>query len=90
MNIVIILILSIIYKLYSMDLNYNKYKLKNLGLRFIVFKKKSSPIILKKLKYFYEKCYNKSISSLGEGLIEYNNLSEDDKMIIETILSLCY
>ena len=88
MNLIILLLLIMMYNLYSIDLNYSKYKIKTFGLRFLVFKKKSVPIIFKNLKYFYNKCYYKSVASIGEGVINYNKLSEEDKLIIETILSL--
>jgi hypothetical protein len=43
------------------------------------------------LKNFYDKCYNKSIVSLAEGMNDYNsNFTEEEKFIIETIISLCY
>ena len=36
-------------------------------------------------------CYEKSISCIGEGISDYNNkLTENEKTIIETIISLCY
>jgi len=74
-----------------MDLSYSKYKLKMYGLRFLVFKKRGAPKLLNALKKFSVRCYNKSIVSLAEGMNDYNNnLTEDEKIIIETILSLCY
>jgi hypothetical protein len=36
------------------------------------------------------KIYDKALSTYYDGLINYNTLSEDDKTIIETILSLSY
>ena len=91
MNIVaIIIILNIISAAVSIDINYSKYRLKNYGLRFIVFKKKTGPIILNTIRNFYDKCYNKSIACIGQGMCEYNALPEEDKILIETALSLCY
>ena len=91
-SITIIIILSILMSVVaSMDINYNRYKLKNYGLRFLVLKKKRAPKILNALKNFYDKCYEKSIASIGEGMNDYNNnFTEEEKIIIETILSLCY
>ena len=87
--IIIISVLTIFTS--SMDVNYSKYKLKNFGLRFLVFKKKSAPKILNKLKKFYDKCYERSVVSIGEGMNDYNNnFTEEEKIIIETILALCY
>jgi len=37
------------------------------------------------------KCYyNKLVGSFAEGISKYNTLSEEDRTIIETIVSLCY
>jgi len=61
------------------------------GLRFLVLKKKSAPKLLKVFKKFYDKCYDKSIVSLAEGINDYNNnFTEEEKYIIETLISLCY
>jgi len=42
------------------------------------------------IKNFYKICYNKSMSTIGQGIYDYNSLSEDEKTILETIISLCY
>jgi len=92
MNLVsIIIIINIINICMSIDINYSKYKLKIYSLRFLVFKKKNAPKMIYSLKNFYDKCYNKSIVSLAEGMNDYNsNFTEEEKFIIETIISLCY
>jgi hypothetical protein len=46
--------------------------------------------IMKTIKNKLEIYYNKSIVSIAEGITTYNELSEDDKTIIETIISSCY
>ena len=75
----------------SMDISYSKYKLKMYGLRFLVFKKRGASKLLNAFKKFSVICYNKSIVSLAEGMNDYNNnLTEDQKIILETIISLCY
>jgi vacuolar-type H+-ATPase subunit F/Vma7 len=74
-----------------MDLNYNRYRLKNYTLRILVLKKKNAPKILNAIKRFYNKCYDKTVVSIAEGMNDYNNnFTEEEKIIIETILSLCY
>jgi len=92
MNLVsIIIIINIINLCMSIDINYSKYKLKIYGLRFLVFKKKNAPKMIYALKNLYDKYYNKSIVSLAEGMNDYNsNFTEEEKFIIETIISLCY
>jgi flagellar motor component MotA len=67
----------------SIDINYSKYKIKMFGLRFLVFKKKDAPKLLKVFKKFYDNCYDKSIVSLAEGMNDYNNnFTEEEKFII--------
>ena len=92
MNLVsIIIIINIINLCMSIDINYSKYKLKNYGLRILIFKKKYAPKMIHALKKIYDKCYNKTIVSLAEGMNDYNsNFTEEEKIIIETIISLCY
>jgi hypothetical protein len=65
--------------------------MRNTGLRLFVLRDRNSIKLFKHIKRFYEKCYNKSISCIGQGISDYNNnLSEEDRIIIETIISLCY
>jgi len=92
MNILsVIIILHAICIASSMDINYNKYRLKNYTLRILVLKKKNAPKIINAIKNFYNKCYDKTVVSIGEGMCDYNNnFTEEEKTIIETILSLCY
>jgi hypothetical protein len=70
----------------SSIIHYNNYNVfKNSYLRLIVFKKK---IFVKLYKNCY-KCYNINFETLNQIMYKYNSLSEDDKTILETILSLC-
>jgi flagellar motor component MotA len=92
MNILsVIIILHAACIAFSMDINYNRCRLKNYTLRILVLKKKNAPKILNAIKRFYNKCYDKSVVSIAEGMNDYNsNFTEEEKIIIETILSLCY
>lgn len=74
MNIFFIIFISVILNSYCNPIKKNI-------LRFIVFKKKTFP----KIKNLY---YNKSITSLFDGINKYLSLSEEDKIIIETIIDL--
>jgi hypothetical protein len=66
-------------------------RIKNSYLKLILFSDKRNIKIFKEIKNFYKICYEKSISSIGEGISDYNNkLTENEKTIIETIISLCY
>jgi DNA replication initiation complex subunit (GINS family) len=55
------------------------------------YSKKNAPKIFKAFRNFYDKCYDKSIVSLAEGINDYNNnFTDEEKLIIETLISLCY
>lgn len=65
-------------------------RLRNTGLRIIVFKEKKLGKIFKGIKNLSEIYYNKMIVYTAEGINKYNELSDEDKSIIETIISLYY
>ena len=86
----ITMILYLVNSVYSTSNNYG-IRIRNTSLRIFVLKDKKTMKIFKEFKKFYELCYNKSVASIGKGISDYNsNLSEDDRIIIETIISLCY
>ena len=64
--------------------------IKNSYLKLILLSDKRNIKIFKEVKHFYKICYQTTIASIGEGICDYNKLSEHDKEIIETIISLCY
>lgn len=64
---------------------------RNILFKTIIFKEKTIPKILKKVvNPIFDKYYYMIHSRLGLLVSDYNSLSEDDKIIIETILSLYY
>lgn len=65
----------------------NNNNIRNLGLRLIILKEKKYPKLLNSVKKKYKICYNKSMSNLCELINEYENLPDQDKTIIEFILS---
>ena len=65
-------------------------QVRNTGFRMIIFKEKVLPKILQRWKGLYESCRNKSVFYINTGMVEYYNLSEEDRTIIESIFSLCY
>ena len=94
MNIIIcFLLLSSINAGFSMILyNYQNFNhnLNRLALRYVIFKEKKVAKILKNILHTIEIYHNKSIVSVAEGVTSFNELSEDKKTLIETIISLCY
>jgi hypothetical protein len=61
-----------------------------MGLRLIIFKEKKLGKMIKNMKNMYNLCYNKAIVSTAEGIHAYNEMSEDEKTLVEAVLSLCY
>ena len=92
MNTVIltILFISLLNNVTSISSNYG-IRFKNSYLKLLLLSDKRNIKIFKEFKNFYKICYNKSISCIGQGVSDYNNkLTEDEKTILETIISLCY
>jgi hypothetical protein len=91
MNIVILtfIFLSFLNNVISISSNYGN-RIKNNYLKLVLFSDKKNIKIFKELNNFYKICYNKSISCIGQGISDYNNLTEDEKQIVEAIISLCY
>jgi hypothetical protein len=76
--------------IYSTSTNYNNLRLRNYGLRLIVFKEKKLNKILFEVKKIIENYHNKSIVITAQGINTFNELSEDDKLILETLISLYF
>ena len=77
----------------SKNCNFNhnfNHSLKRFALRYVIFKEKKVAKILKNIIHKIEINYNKSFASLAEGVSIYTELSEDEKILIETIISLSY
>ena len=92
MNTVIltILLISFLTNVSSIATNYGA-SLKNSYLKLLLLSDKRNIKIFKEFKNFYKICYNKSISCIGQGISDYNNkLTEDEKTIVEAIISLYY
>ena len=71
-------------------LNCNSIKntIRNKTLRYVIFKEKKIICALRYLKKQTQIYYNKTIVSISEGFEKYNNLSDQDKIIIDTICDL--
>ena len=68
---------------YNLHLNLNR-----MTLRYIIFKEKKLTKIIKNIINNLQHYHNKSIASVAEGVTSYHELSEDEKTLIETIISL--
>ena len=91
MNIVIlsILFISLLNNVTSITSNYGA-RFKNSYLKLLLLSDKRNIKIFKEFKNFYKICYNKSISCIGQGISDYNTLTDDEKTIVEAIISLYY
>ena len=87
MNIFIltILLISFLNNVNSLTSNYCVI-IKNNYLKLLLLSDKRNIKIFKEFKNFY----NNSMLTIIKIIIDYNNLTEDDKTLIETITSLCY
>lgn len=68
---------------------YNiRNNIRNNTLRYIIFKESKIIHFIRNLKKNTQIYYNKFIVSVNEGIEKYNNLSDEDKIIIETLCDL--
>lgn len=67
----------------------NYMRLRNLYLKIFICNKKNINLI-KQIKKNYKNYCTKTLLLIGKKITDYENLSEDNKMIIETIISLYY
>jgi len=79
----------ILYNNQNLNQNFN-HNLNRLALRYVIFKEKKVAKILRLLKHKFDIYHNKSIVSVAEGIIAFQELSEDEKTLIEVVISLCY
>jgi hypothetical protein len=84
----------IIFALFQDVLSINNSKqfntIEKLGLRLIIFKRKTYPKLISyanNLKEKYDNLYDKFILIYTESMIKYENMSYEDKQIIEFIMS---
>ena len=73
----------------SPRMNYN-HGIRNLGFKVVIFKEKKYPRIIEYIKGKYQIYYEKTIASIAEGLIEYENLKYEDKEIIDLMISILF
>jgi hypothetical protein len=66
------------------------HSIRNTILKFIIFKEKKMHKLCDMVRNALKTYENKTIVTVADSYFIYNDLSEEDKIIIETILSLCY
>lgn len=70
----------------SPRMNYN-HGIRNLGFKIVIFKEKKYPRLVEFIKNKYKIYYDKTIATIGESVMEYENLSYEEKEFIELMLS---
>jgi len=71
----------------SSQMDYN-HGIRNLGFKIIIFKEKKYPKLVDYIKNRYQIYYEKAIATISESVSEYENLSYEEKLIIDFILSI--
>jgi hypothetical protein len=69
----------------QMKCNHN---FRNLGLKFIIFKKKKYPMLIDYINTKNQIYYEKLVAFISERVSEYENLAYEDKIMIDFILSI--
>jgi hypothetical protein len=86
---ILFLLLIPIYSASISTWNINN-KLRNTTLRLIVFKENKIQKLLQPINRIYRIYYDKLIASLSDATDFYNNLNDDDKLLIDAFLGLFY
>ena len=71
------------------NMNYNINYIRNIGLRIFINKHNFFKNVIKNVKNKSNKYYEDIILFCGKNFAKYDALTDDEKDIIETILSLC-
>jgi ribonucleotide reductase beta subunit family protein with ferritin-like domain len=64
--------------------------IRNTTFRLIIFKEKKFPKLIRPINNLYEKYYIATIIKISDAIEFYNTLSDDERIILDTILALCY
>lgn len=87
-NILFLNFISIIIAITNNNNNYG-IRIRNMGLRLIVLKEKKIHKILNNIHNNINKYHDNIIVYVANSIYRYNELSEDDRLLIETVISLC-
>jgi len=68
----------------------NGLRFRNFGLRLIVFKEKKINKMVSIINNNLQKCHDKVVVYVADCINSYNEFSEDEKILIQTAISLCY
>ena len=65
----------------------NSHRIRNMSFKFVIFKEKKAPRLLNYFNRQYQKVYDKVLVTIANGIAEYENLSYEDKYIVDFIFS---
>ena len=68
--------------------NNNSIRLRNTSFKIVIFKEKKIPKLINYFKQKYKNYYNKVLITISDSINEYENLSFEDKQVIDFMLSL--
>lgn len=66
----------------------NNHRIRNMSLKVIIFKEKKAPKLLNYFNEQYQKIYDKALVTIVDSINEYENLSNDDKYLIDFVFSI--
>lgn len=87
MNIIYLSILFNLFTFASSSCNINYRYGQKLKIKFIIFKEKKYPKLINDVKTSCKLYYEKSIGIMSDYMNEYDKISDEDKAIIEFIIS---
>jgi len=91
MNIINLILLFNLFT-FALAKSYNKFHIYNqkaTALKVSMFKKKNYPKLLDYVKTTSKVYYIKSIGIINNLIVDYENISDEDKTILEFIISMC-
>jgi len=65
----------------------SSHRIRNMSFKFVIFKEKSAPKLLNYFNRQYQKMYDTILVKVANGIAEYENLSYEDKYIVDFIFS---
>ena len=79
---------TLFFSVFAYVLSIDSIQLRNTKYQFIIFNRKVIPKTLNRIKTIWINHYNMYIEAINKPLIEYNALPEDEKTLIEFIISM--